>query len=226
MPRCTTCGTESEASVTVCPQCGSALAGAPGATEPAPPVPGYLPPAPPLPTGYGVAGQMPPPPTGGFAPPGYGQPGGYGVSGPYAPNGALADWGTRALGFLIDFVMLFAVLIVSVVLGRISVALLLLGYLAFLALSIWFSVQVGQTGQSPGMRVMGLRCVGAQTGQPIGGGLGFLRSLVHVVDSLICYVGWLFPLWDQRRQTLADKIMGTVVVVVPKQGFSLAPPRA
>jgi hypothetical protein len=44
------------------------------------------------------------------------------------------------------------------------------------------------------------------------------------VDSIICYVGYLFPLWDQQRQTLADKIMSTVVVVVPKQAFSLTPP--
>ena len=27
-----------------------------------------------------------------------------------------------------------------------------------------------------------------------------------------CYFGWLFPLWDAKRQTFADKIIGTVVV--------------
>ena len=31
-------------------------------------------------------------------------------------------------------------------------------------------------------------------------------------DSIICYIGWLFPLWDSKRQTLADKIMKTVVI--------------
>jgi len=84
---------------------------------------------------------------------------------------------------------------------------------------------VGQTGQSPGMRVMGLKCIGTRTGQPIGGGLGFVRAIAHFVDSIICYVGWLFPLWDAQRQTLADKIMNTIVVVVPKQGLSLTPPK-
>ncbi len=29
---------------------------------------------------------------------------------------------------------------------------------------------------------------------------------------MICYIGYLFPLWDQKRQTLADKIMHSVVV--------------
>jgi uncharacterized RDD family membrane protein YckC len=42
------------------------------------------------------------------------------------------------------------------------------------------------------------------------------------VDGIICYIGWLFPLWDAKKQTLADKIMGTVVVTAPKQGFSIA----
>ncbi len=36
--------------------------------------------------------------------------------------------------------------------------------------------------------------------------------LAHFLDSLACYVGWLWPLWDPKRQTFADKIMSTVVV--------------
>jgi uncharacterized RDD family membrane protein YckC len=47
----------------------------------------------------------------------------------------------------------------------------------------------------------------------MGAGLCFVRQLAHYIDSLVCYLGWLWPLWDDRKQTLADKIMGTVVVV-------------
>jgi uncharacterized RDD family membrane protein YckC len=32
------------------------------------------------------------------------------------------------------------------------------------------------------------------------------------VDAFICYIGFLWPLWDTKRQTLADKIMQTVVI--------------
>jgi hypothetical protein len=45
-------------------------------------------------------------------------------------------------------------------------------------------------------------------------GMAFVRDLCHIVDSLICYIGYLFPLWDAQRQTLADKIMSTVVIPV------------
>jgi hypothetical protein len=37
-----------------------------------------------------------------------------------------------------------------------------------------------------------------------------LRSIAHVVDAVIFCVGYLFPLWDAKRQTLADKMMATV----------------
>jgi hypothetical protein len=31
-------------------------------------------------------------------------------------------------------------------------------------------------------------------------------------------------LWDAQKQTLADKIVGTVVITAPAQPFSIAPP--
>jgi uncharacterized RDD family membrane protein YckC len=38
------------------------------------------------------------------------------------------------------------------------------------------------------------------------------RSFVHIIDGIPCYLGYLWPLWDAKKQTFADKIMGTVVV--------------
>jgi uncharacterized RDD family membrane protein YckC len=110
------------------------------------------------------------------------------------------------------------------VVGRFApVGLYVLLSLVDLALQIFLAIQLGQTGSTPGMRVTGVRCVSANTGQPIGAGMGVVRWICHLVDSLICLIGWLFPLWDRQRQTLADKIVGTVVVTVPKQGLSLTP---
>jgi uncharacterized RDD family membrane protein YckC len=139
--------------------------------------------------------------------------------------GQLATWGPRVVGLLIDQAFIIVLAIIILIIGARSSALRLLLDLIVLVVSIYLSVQVGQTGQSPGMRVMGLKCIGSQTGQPIGGGMGVVRSFAHIVDSLICYIGWLFPLWDSKRQTLADKIMSTVVVRVPKLPFSITPPK-
>ncbi len=204
---------------------------------PPPPQGGGYPPAPPPPPPpqYGGGGGYPPPPPPGYGGPvGPGGPAGYGAPapGPGSQWGTLADWPQRALGYLIDYAMIVAgvvvVIILGAILGAVSSALatlvFVLGYLAIIGFAVWLSIQVGQTGASPGMRVVGLRCIGAQTGQPIGGGMGFVRTLAHFVDSLICYIGWLFPLWDAQRQTIADKLLGTVVVTAPKQPFSITPP--
>ncbi len=42
--------------------------------------------------------------------------------------------------------------------------------------------------------------------------MAFGRDICHILDSLACYIGWLFPLWDAKRQTFADKIISTVVI--------------
>ena len=42
--------------------------------------------------------------------------------------------------------------------------------------------------------------------------MAFVRNLCHIIDGAICYIGFLFPLWDAKRQTFADKILATVVV--------------
>ncbi len=70
----------------------------------------------------------------------------------------------------------------------------------------------GTTGQSLGKKVLNLRLVSEDTGQPIGMLMAFVRDLCHIIDAVICYVGFLFPLWDAKRQTLADKIITTVVI--------------
>jgi hypothetical protein len=40
--------------------------------------------------------------------------------------------------------------------------------------------------------------------------MSVIRQICHVVDTIICYLGWLWPLWDGKRQTIADKIVSTV----------------
>ncbi len=90
-----------------------------------------------------------------------------------------------------------------------SLVLLFLG-LAVNAYNRWFLA--GRTGQSWGRRVVGIRLVSARTGRPIGAGRAFLRDLAHILDNIILYVGYLFPLWTAKRQTIADMVTRTVVV--------------
>jgi uncharacterized RDD family membrane protein YckC len=181
-------------------------------------------------------GQQPPqapygdqPPYGTPAQPGYGQP--LPAQGGYVPDRAgyymgrtLANWPQRVGAYLIDYLIAAVPAFLAVLLfsgtepGRSSNAGAgLVAFLLYLtSLGIWLynrAIQMGRTGQSWGKQVLNLRLVRMADGQPMGGGMCFLRDLLHVLDALFCYIGFLWPLWDARRQCLfSDKIMNTVVL--------------
>jgi uncharacterized RDD family membrane protein YckC len=120
-----------------------------------------------------------------------------------------ASWIQRVGAYLIDV----APIVVLEAIFRRWFAIYLIVALASLGWTIynrWY--QGGTTGQSLGKKVVGLRLVSEQTGQPIGMAMAFVRDICHIIDAVICYVGFLFPLWDSKRQTLADKIVRTVVI--------------
>jgi uncharacterized RDD family membrane protein YckC len=183
-------------------------------------------------------GQQPPQPPYGDQPPygtpapqaGYGQPaapapGGYVPDQPgYYMGRTLANWPQRVGAYLIDYLIAAIPAFLAVLLfsgtdpgetpsaGAGVVAFLL--YLV--SLGIWIynrAIQMGRTGQSWGKQVLNLRLVRMADGQPMGAGMCFLRDLLHILDALICYIGYLWPIWDARRQCLfSDKIMNTVVL--------------
>lgn len=124
---------------------------------------------------------------------------------PYAP------WVTRFLGYLVELVIPLAVYYFFVVVLR-NVFIDLILSLAWIGYIVWNRWILGGQGQSIGKKVMHIKLISEETGQPIGTLNAFIRDLAHIVDGIICYVGFLFPLWDAKRQTIADKIMKTVVV--------------
>jgi uncharacterized RDD family membrane protein YckC len=87
----------------------------------------------------------------------------------------------------------------------------------WLAYLLWnYGYRQGTTGSSLGKSVMKVKVVSEVTGQPLGFGMSVVRQLAHFVDAVICFIGFLFPLWDAKRQTLADKIMTTVVLPIER----------
>jgi uncharacterized RDD family membrane protein YckC len=200
----------------------------PGGGYPPPPPPqggGYPPPPPPQGGGY----PPPPPPEGGAYPPP--------PSGGALPTEAYTPWLTRVLAFLIDYVPILIVGVIDFIISMATagscvaqqsdysystvctgpsvfglVAQFVLG-LVILVYVLWnYGYRQGTTGSSIGKSLMKFKVIGENTGQPIGFGLSVVRQIAHFVDAIICYVGYLFPLWDAKRQTLADKIMTTVCV--------------
>lgn len=93
-----------------------------------------------------------------------------------------------------------------------------LGFLVILAFLFWnYGLKQGKTGYTIGKGVLGIKVVKEADGQVLGTWFSIGRFFVHYLDSLACYIGYLWPLWDDKRQTFADKILSTIVIIEPKK---------
>lgn len=74
-------------------------------------------------------------------------------------------------------------------------------------------VEQGYTGQTWGKRRFGLCLVRQTDALPVGVRVSLVRHVAHVLDALLLLAGWFRPLWDGRRQTFADSLTTTVVIL-------------
>jgi uncharacterized RDD family membrane protein YckC len=155
------------------------------------------------------------------APPSREAPGGAARPQPPAHYGfpLLATYGQRVGGFLIDIGIpggLLAIVLIAALATRDVVVIGIVypgAVLAGLAFLLWNSgYRQGRTGQSLGKRVLGTRLVRAGSEEPVGFGRAFGRQIAHVLDAIPLGLGYLWPLWDEQRQTFADKVCSTLVV--------------
>lgn len=103
-------------------------------------------------------------------------------------------------------------------LAAIGGILIFVGLLLMIGIQIWNRIfKMGRTGQSVGKKMLGLKLVNDQNGQPIGAMQSFLRELIGGLINQIVYLSYLWMLWDDNKQTLADKVVHSTVIEVPKR---------
>ncbi|GGL33196.1 RDD family protein [Phycicoccus endophyticus] len=160
--------------------------------------------------------------------------------------GPVASFGDRALALLIDMaysLVFFVPMVVGIVLtvagvprettydadgvahlvggngGLLAagIAVIVLASLAAAVFNLWNRVwRMGRTGQSLGKRHTGLRLIDERTGQPVGAGTCLGRELLSGLVNQVVWLSYLWMLWDDNRQTLADKAVGSTVVKLPR----------
>jgi uncharacterized RDD family membrane protein YckC len=97
--------------------------------------------------------------------------------------------------------------------GGTWIAFALLAIVGLIAGVLYYTQLEGGTGQTLGARATGIRVVDATTGQPIGKGRAFGRFLFRsFISGSLCALGYLWAIWDPRRQTWHDKVVSSVVV--------------
>ncbi len=76
----------------------------------------------------------------------------------------------------------------------------------------YFTYFHGTTGKTPGKMLLGLQVVSIE-GNHISFGTAFLRSVGYLVSSLIFCLGYIWIMFDNKKQGWHDKIAGTVVII-------------
>ncbi len=72
---------------------------------------------------------------------------------------------------------------------------------------------MGKTGQTWGARIVGVKVVDERTGSVIGFWRALGRSLfAGFISANIFYLGYLWMLWDDKKQTWQDKVVTSIVV--------------
>jgi uncharacterized RDD family membrane protein YckC len=119
----------------------------------------------------------------------------------------LADVGTRFIALLIDGFVLG--LIGALLFGAGRGAGGFIGFIIGAAYHWYFLTR--QDGQTPGKRIMKIRVIKTD-GSPIDDATAVLRYVGYYIDSAIFFLGWLLALFDDKSQTLHDKLVSTYVI--------------
>jgi uncharacterized RDD family membrane protein YckC len=145
---------------------------------------------------------------------------------------------TRAVAFAVDLAILQAVLFIggvvvalivgafgdfSIDLDALTVGLAAIGW--WLAFSLYFCGFWSLTGQTPGMRVLGIQLMSAE-----GGRVRPRRSVLRVVGMIAAaiplFAGYLLILFDNKRRGFHDLIAQTVVRYVEDRPWPEPPRRS
>ena len=89
------------------------------------------------------------------------------------------------------------------------------GYaVGFLLAAVYFTYFHGRTGQTPGDAALSVKVVDERNGTatPIGYGRAFGRWVISYVSGIVIVLGYLWMLWDPKKQTWHDKAVGSLPV--------------
>jgi len=214
MSFCTICGAQNQDAAQFCAGCGSPLHPALSPTSAQPPAPMLSP------------SQQGPPLQPSVS---------YTLGPPLPPGATYAQWADRVVGYLLDSLLVGAgMLLLYLILGSFFAMLaglgsqlggamccmmILLFPMASLLVGFYNRVYlVAQRGSSIGQGVMKLKVVDVN-GNLLTTGTALIRLLAQVALSFLPLVGPLldlmWPLWDEKRQTLHDKAVGSFVLKMP-----------
>jgi uncharacterized RDD family membrane protein YckC len=136
-----------------------------------------------------------------------------------------AGFGIRFLAFLIDYIFTALILVLPLVIYFLTdpyareVAEKQNGgslgtQIAIILLWIYFVIRIARHGQTPGKKIMKVKVIRLKDGQVPGFLRAIIRESVGKWLSNFFLLGYLWVIWDKKKQGWHDKIAGTVVIKV------------
>ncbi len=137
----------------------------------------------------------------------------------------------RALAISIDMMVLYflSMILASICTVILSIAtntilaegisetansLMVAAYAMYIVLNLfYFTYFPAVSGQTLGKKILGLKIVKV-SGEPIGAGAAFLRWVGYLVSALFFWLGFIWVIFDRKKQGWHDKIAETVVLDV------------
>jgi uncharacterized RDD family membrane protein YckC len=145
------------------------------------------------------------------------------VIAPPKPSIEYAGWWQRVGGALLDSLLVGLLLLPFSIVYNLLVAssnnplVILIALFAnfiagILVTHFYIVVPTHKTGTTYGRRIAGIRYVDAETMQNLSIGQVWGRELSRILSVLILFIGYLMPLWTNKKQALHDTIAGTIVI--------------
>ena len=141
------------------------------------------------------------------------------------PPSDYAKWSSRFVGYLLDSVFLslasipiFGIFFLFFKLAQDTheASLLIIGWILYFLLTVllihfYYAVQLNKHGRTLGKHITKIRVVDAETKQNPSLGQAWGRYLAMFLSGLILYIGYLMPLWTEKKQALHDLLANTLV---------------
>lgn len=118
-----------------------------------------------------------------------------------------AEFGLRVGAFVIDNLILSVVIFpLQILMGNSGV------FLAMIVILLYFSIMESMAGQATfGKKFLGLRVTDLNE-RPISVGKAFARNFSKIISLGMFGIGYLFPIFTEKRQTVHDIIAGCLVL--------------
>lgn len=89
-----------------------------------------------------------------------------------------------------------------------------LAIIGFIVVAIVYLRALGNTGQTWGRKIVGVKVVRQEDGAVLGVGMAFGRTFLANLLGQLCLLNYLWMIWDAEKQTWHDKIVHSVVIRV------------